>query len=674
MKPVLKTFIMTCALSVGVMAISSKIARAEDARSIGMGGTSLTISNGALSVIRNPALTSQLGWGSFNLPLSLNLQLSSFASVSEVLDLYTKLNTSLKTTNTLEMLKGVTSTLSESSVFNSLSTDGAYIKAFPQFNLLGFDGHPFPSLQLKERPIALGLNIGVNGAVIAKIGISSGFTNLVKNFPDLADAGSDIVTQATNIPSKLQKDIDKTINDSITGIQNTFKSLQTMNTSSLTSTTAIDDAKKGIDTAVNTIDKLSTDVNNQITTLVKPVQDDITKIATLLSPLETSSQSIELKAVADGHITIGVNGSAYVYENENIKLTAGANLKFFFMPQIVPVPSVIGLMDKKYSTFTQSIPAALTGELKIGKLTSISAAKTTIDSLPSNLTTIITNTTGKIKTDANKVKADLDSIKTSIPTATDDIATALTKANELSTKVTQLQTDVNTTLSNVTGIASSKEIQDAITTNTTNIKKLQSDLVSDLNKNVSGKITEMFQIGPGVGVDLGLYGEIDNKFLVGFAVQNLVYWPATVREAEWTLNLPSDLKGVGFTATVPVPKSINYTASEPIGIKLGGALLMDKLLPDTPALSDTIVALDVEQVFEAPPARQIALHIGAEKKLGPAYFRLGGQIGGLGHMVTIGLGVRGGPFALDLGYGATNPINPLASRAMAVSLNTYLQF
>ena len=102
-------------------------------------------------------------------------------------------------------------------------------------------------------------------------------------------------------------------------------------------------------------------------------------------------------------------------------------------------------------------------------------------------------------------------------------------------------------------------------------------------------------------------------------------------------------------------------------------MLVDKLLPEMPALADTMVALDIEQVFE-DPARMVAVHLGAEKKLGPVYFRLGGQIGGLGNMMTLGLGVKGGPFVLDLGYGASNLINPLASRAMAVSLNTQLQF
>ena len=116
----------------------------------------------------------------------------------------------------------------------------------------------------------------------------------------------------------------------------------------------------------------------------------------------------------------------------------------------------------------------------------------------------------------------------------------------------------------------------------------------------------------------------------------------------------------------------NYNLSEPFAVKLGGAYKLDKL---TPFLSHATVLVDLEQVFNGRP---FATHLGFEKGwfFGSAgiYGRLGAQLGGLGNMATIGFGVKAGPFNIDFGYGASNPINPVGSKTAVAALSTSLNF
>ena len=679
MKPKVKTILMTCALSLGVISIIAPSVRAEDAKSLGMGGTALAVPNGPFSVYVNPALTSKLGWGSFNLPISIDHNMTASAPIGNILDLSLSMagiKTSGKSFDAL--LTEYINVLSKSPVFETLP-NGLSIKAYPQMNILGYNGKPFGDLKINERPVAFGLNVSAGGAAIFNIGVSPGFTDIMKDIPDFLTAMTDINKQGTDISSKVASDLPKLFTNSVTELQNSLKSVQSMNASTLTSAAGVDSVITTIDNSMASLDKIAGDANSQITSILKPVQDDISKMITILSPLEKEKQYLNLKAVGDGHLTVAFNSSASVYEDQSVKVFAGANVKMFFMPQIASVPSGIGTLssvgtpDSKYKSLTQSIPMSIDGRIEINKLESLSQAKTTMDAIPASITKAFNDTTSSIKTSVNKVKTDLQDIKTSIPLATDDPATAFAKLNAINSKSTGLQNDLTSTMNTVAGVTTSTVMQDAVKATTQNVTDLQKSVISDVNKNIKGTISEMSQIGPGVGLDLGVYAEIEKAYMVGLSLQNLVYWPATVRESQWNFTLDTTkAQPFGFATTDPVTKTINYTASEPIGLKLGGAILIDRLT-DIEALKETIVSLDLEQVFEQP-SRAFAARIGLEKKLGPAYIRLGSRIGGIGTIFTAGLGIQGGPFVIDIGYGASNPFNPMASNSAALALNTSLQF
>ncbi len=120
------------------------------------------------------------------------------------------------------------------------------------------------------------------------------------------------------------------------------------------------------------------------------------------------------------------------------------------------------------------------------------------------------------------------------------------------------------------------------------------------------------------------------------------------------------------------PQSTNYNLSEPFAIRFGGSYNLGKI---NPYLSNTIILGDVEQVFNGRP---FAAHLGIEKGWmfgsNGVFARLGTQLGGLGNMVTVGIGAKGGPFNISLGYGASNPFNPLGSNSAIAALSTSLAF
>lgn len=601
---------------------SKSYAEATDAKSVGMGGTTLGSSNGAFTPLRNPALITDVN-AAFLLPLSPTINfggnVNSFGAFIPTGDIK---NTSV--------LSGYLNNISKNLIGDTLK-----FEVSPDLPIIGFTGTP---IKLADRNIGLGLNLFMKGNASFQLsGFNSLFITGVNTFTSSQGVSNDIQTLSS-------------------GFTKTFSNLQLPTSSALSSPESI----------------LSTAEEFRSSTLQPVIKagNDSMKIAdgilqttdTIITGLEKlQNQGLGGALYADGHGVVSFSVATQVFQNKDLSLSLGTNIKGFFIPYNPtgnPISSVLGGDAQK----DKLLPFNVNTKLTLGSLKSLTEVKSIFEE---QIKPLVTDAKDILKLASNLDK-ELEEI---IPLAKENIENVAMRLPELQNIASELQNkyaSVNDRLGNNGS---------GLTSLGNNIKN---QFIEDLkNLKISGE--QFYDIAPfGVGADIGAQLKVGKNANIGLMLENpIVIWPSKSRKLTAALNTDmllagkADLNSILNSATKTENGNGNYNLTEPFAIKLGGGYKLDDVAP---ILTNSIVMADVEQVFNGTP---FALHLGFEKAwlLGPAglYTRVGGQYGGLGSFFSLGLGAKLGALQIDAGYGANN-INPILSSNVVASLSTSLNF
>lgn len=601
---------------------SKSYAETNDAKAIGMGGTTLGSTNGSFTPLRNPASIIDVN-SSFLLPISPTFQfggnVNNFGSFIP--------NGDLKNTS---VLSSYLNTISKNLMGDTLS-----FQFSPNLPIIGFTGTP---IKLSDRNIGLGLNLYVKGNTTFQLsGFNSLFITGVNTFSSAQTVSTDIQTLSS-------------------GFMKSFSNLQLPNSSQLSSPQAILDIAENFRT--NTLQPILKTGNDSM----KIADGILSTTETIINGLEKiQNQGLGGALFADGHGVISFSTATELFKNKDLSLSVGTNIKGFFIPYNPagnPISGVLGGDQKN----DKLLPLNINTKLELGTLKSLTEVKTAFED---QIKPIITDAK-----DILKLATTLDSqLGEVIPLAKENIDAVSSKIPELQNTASELQSKYGS-ISGKLGSSGS-----SLTSLGNNIKN---QFIEDLrNLKISGE--QFYDVAPfGVGADLGANLKIGKNANIGLMLENpIVIWPSKSRKLTAVLNPETllagkaDLNSILNNAEKKENGSANYNLTEPFSVRFGGGYKLDDV---SPLLSNSVVMADVEQVFNGTP---FAIHLGIEKGwlLGPAglYTRIGGQYGGIGNFISLGLGAKLGAFQIDLGYGATN-INPILSNNVVASLSTSLNF
>lgn len=642
-----KTNYLSLAIA-SILLCTNSYAETVDARSAGLGGTTLGQANNAFAPLRNPASMVDIGWGTFMLPLSPVINIGNNS----------------KPINSFTALIGNKDIASASIDLASgfFNTESSRLEIQGVFPLLGFSGAPIKNFAIMGQPVAFGLNLWGRGVARANFTSSKGLGELLSNSPTLFSSFNEIQQQSNNISAQFSgvssltipnvekfRNLNPNNQSEVNAVINEIESFQTSTLKPLIASS---------DTSITSIDKVTNDLKNVLNNF-----DDLSK----------NKQNGKADVVADGHAVIAVSGASHLFKNDMVDISVGVNLKGFFFPA-----------NTNYSSFTGSnnnnslvniiggpqganklIPVTVNTTIETGPFKSITDIKNTVDT---KLSPLVQNAKDLINT-AKTLDGQLDTV---IPKARENAFSAVQDAVAIQSTVNSLQSQ-SRTISNSLTADFSKNL----------ISEIQTSLTNDL-KDVKINFSQMTDVSPlGFGMDLGAQAKIMDDITLGLVLENpLVLWPAKMKNNQLSFDqtkLQASLgqSNVQLTSLFNIvedknPQSTNYNLSEPFAIRFGGSYNLGRI---TPYLSNALILADVEQVFNGRP---FAAHLGLEKGwmfgTNGVFARIGTQLGGLGNMVTVGVGAKGGPFNISLGYGAGNPFNPLGSNNAMLALSTSLTF
>jgi hypothetical protein len=498
----------------------------------------------------------------------------------------------------------------------NLGTQTSRLEATVGVPIIGFNGHPFP-LRLQNAPVDFGLNLYVTGGANVVLGGTQGMLGLFTNSSAILNNVSTLQSAVTTGPQQLQT--------AVTQAQAAFAGLQNVNDPA-----AIAGALNSSVTALETL-------NTSLNAVLNPVQSAANSVTTALAPFGTDAQRLNLTAAADGHLTLAATAKATVLQTQvkglPITLSLGANLKGFIMPQVASMPSLVGSLTGDTSATDKVPPVATSISVATQPLSSIAGVTKSVQDASS----VISTAQSTFASVLNSVKQAQTAANSGDPQAA---FAALPGAITAGQQAAQSLPQITSLVGNLSGI--------------------QTTLTNDL-KNIKLQATSFSEVSPlGFGADIGAVAQIGDEIAVGASLDNLfVLWPGKQRVTNLMLNLGG---GSPFAADPSAPattQNANYDLTEPRALRLGGTYRPTKV----PGLT---VAADVEQVFNGRP---FAAHVGGEYRVANILgLRLGGQLGGLGNMVTAGLGAKAGGFNVDLGLGSD------FSRAAQGALNFSLAF
>jgi hypothetical protein len=582
-----------------------------DARSLSMGGARAAASQGtAFAPLYNPAALS--GNGSMMLPLSFNAGLGNnvitFGQVGQLISMF---GNSSPSNNLLTGIGGLV---------GNLGTQTSRIEATVGVPIIGFNGRPFP-LKVQGAPMDLGFgfNLYLNGGANIVLDGTNGMLGLFSNSSKILTDVSALQAAVTTGPQQLQ--------GAVAQAQQALASLQTVNPADPTA----------VSTALNTSYTALESLNTQLNSVLGPVQSAATNVTQALAPFGTDAQRLGLTAAADGHLTLAITGKATVLQTNvkglPINLSVGTNLKGFIMPQVTSMPSLVGSLSGDTSARDKVPPIAAQISVNTQPLASIAGVTKTV----SDANQVISTTQSTFTSVLGQVKQARDAVNAGdLQTASGALPGVISAGQQAATA-----------LPNVTGMVSG-------------LGGVQQSLMTDL-QNIKLQATSFSEVAPvGFGADLGAVAQIGDEIAVGASLDNLfVIWPGKQRVSNLMLNTAGGSPFVADPSAPATEKNANYDLTEPRALRLGGSYRPTRV----PGLT---VAADLEQVFNGRP---FAAHVGGEFRVANVLgLRLGGQVGGLGSMVTAGIGLKGGAFNVDLGGGSD------FSRSAQGALNLSLVF
>jgi hypothetical protein len=622
----------------------SGLAQAEnvDARSVALGGTTMGLANGAFAALRNPASMIDVGWGSFILPFSPTINVGA-------------------NTNTFNAFipPGGPGTNQDNYIKNLIDsftkTPNARLEAQSVVPILGFTGTPFTNLSVMGKPFAFGVNLWGKASAVGSSTFSPGLANAISKAGSLFESFNNIQTNSTNLSGQFQS------LSAGSSIFPDFSKLSSANEAQRSSgVTESSNFQKNVlqpfITGVTALDQGSTQIS-----------DILTSIDILSKEQQTGKGDI----AADGHAVVALSGASRIFNNQMIDLSVGVNLKGFFFPANPQTSSVIpatassnpiaGAIFNSSGT-AKLLPVTVSTDMKLGPFKSISEIKDVVDNQLKPILQDAVNIIGPAKELDQQLSSTIPKAQTSAASQTD--------VNAMNLSQTKIETQAT-----AVGIKLASAGADFFSQSANTIK---SSLIRDLSA-VKFNLNQVSDVAPlGFGVDLGFQARIMEDIVLGLMLENpVVIWPAKMTTNEVSFN--SDALNAGsfdpakiFKTASGGTKDTNYNLTEPMALRFGGSYHLGKL---THYLNNAYFLADVEQVFNGRP---FAAHLGFEKGwyFGPAaiFGRIGGQIGGLGSVVTLGLGFKGGPFNIDFGFGASNPFNPAGSNAATAALSTSLNF
>lgn len=624
---------------------TNSYAEIVDARSAALGGTTLGQPNNAFAPLRNPASMTEIGWGNILLPLSPAL---TIGNTSKPISSFTALiNNKNIGSASLDLVSGF---------FGSESSRLEVQSILP---IIGFSGAPFKDFSIMNKPVAVGINLWGRAVSNANFNSSKGIGQLISTTPSLFNSFTELQKQSAGI------------NSSFSGINTiTFPNLQSVNPFDKAS---VDAAITEVESFQNNTLKPIINTSDIAISSISKATNDLKNILTGLDDLSKNNQNGKSTFVADGHAVVAISGASEVFSNNIMDISLGVNLKGFFFPANMNYSSFTGANNTNpliniiggNQGANKLLPITLNTSIETGPFKSISDITNIVDS---KLLPVVQSANDLL----NTAKTLDGQITTILPKAKENISNAFSDAPAI-------QNTVNTLVSQ------SNSIRNTLSTDFSNklVGDIQSSLYNDL-KDVKINFSQMTDVAPfGVGMDIGAQARIMDNIVLGLVLENpLVLWPAKLKNNQMTFDQSKLQNSVGqsniqLTDLFNIiedknPQSTNYTASEPFAIRFGGSYGLGKL---NPYLLNTTILADVEQVFNGRP---FAAHLGLEKGwtfgTNAVFARIGTQLGGLGNMFTLGVGAKGGPFNISLGYGASNLFSPTGGNNALLALSTSLSF
>jgi hypothetical protein len=592
----------------------------------------------------NPAATANFGWGRFRLP-SVHIDIGSSVPIDSSIQDFTSLGKSL-TTLVSSFSSGqtasndiATSTKTQLSKTLAPFQSGARLDYETEIALVSFAGSPFPALQIANRPLSLGLNIGAETRGYANVQFSKEFSDslstLADSLPELISSGTTVAGLTSNASQLTSQTAQLTSN--LTQLVTAGNQLlQNPSTQQLGTVTTLASQVSG------NVDQLLVPAKS----LTKAVTDSAATTQGLLNTIKgASSGGISLDSANDLHVTVALSGAYPVYETQDIKVSVGTNLKLFLMPFNVPFRS-LGLNSD----------SSVMGQIKVTDfvgLKNLDGVQSTLDSL--------TQAAG----DVDKLIAQAESVKKELDTANQNLGN-----NNIAAIAGQVQPLINSVTTANQALQTS---QQSINTALQNVNGIQQTLSNELQQvSLKGSITT--PSGAGFGLDLGVNAILFRNLHLNLTLQNpVVVWQGTERPFEARVASSTGQLQPSLAFQDDQAKSVNYNATVPFAVLFNGRYNLDEVLPN-------FQGLYLNGRFEyVNNGRNPGLTLGLQKQFGNAYAGLGGRLGGISSMIYGEAGLRlASNFGLDLQLGVSPAGTGIPAPGMSwlnsALLGMYLQF
>ncbi|MEZ0375520.1 MAG: hypothetical protein ACAI44_40910, partial [Candidatus Sericytochromatia bacterium] len=336
-------------------------------------------------------------------------------------------------------------------------------------SLAGFGGSPLAMIQLGNKPLALGLHVGseTRGFIDARFSdqFNKSLVALTAQLPDVFATGSRVAQISSQAGSVIQQvnaltaDIDNLANRASDFFNN--PSQQELN-QLLTVLGEVDDEVDALLPTARALTGVVSSTSSGARNLLGAVKN-------------ASGGGIQLTAANDLHLTLGVGGSYPVFENDQFKISVGAQAKLFMVPVTVPVRNLQIDSD-----------AGLLGKLEVsevGGLTDTGNLDATLDSFDKAVASV--NTTIDA---AEKLSADVDKVTTAVD---------VKDFSQIASSGSSLVAD-GLAFNNSIGAATTNVQQAAVS-----INNIQRTLINQLS-GVNAKGTLTTPDSAGFGLDLGV--------------------------------------------------------------------------------------------------------------------------------------------------------------------------
>lgn len=471
-------------------------------------------------------------------------------------------------------------------------------------SILGFAGTPIASVQIADRPLALGLNLGLEtrGYLNAQFSkeFNQGMVNLSGSLPDilaintrvnqLGDGAGSVISQLNQLNTNI-----------VTLAERAEDFFENPSNSSLNQ---LNQVLGRVDDNVDNLIPAARQLNEVVGATSKGAQNLVDAIS------NAGNGGVQLSAANDLHLTLGLGGSYPVFQSQDIQVAVGAQAKLFILPVNVPLRSL-----------NLDTDAGLMGKLEVTQVQGLNQ----FDQIEANIETF--------ERTVSSIDTSLDSLE-KVSASTDKVEAAISQRNlqNLSSSGTEL-VENGLAFTQTMGSTTSN-IQQAASV----ISNFQSVLLNEL-RDVNAKGTLTTPDGAGFGMDFGVDAILYKQLRLGLLLQNpIVLWQGTERPFEGRL-ITTQGNRIRLQPTLDVDdegaKKVNYTATVPLSVLLNAQYRFDDLLPRFPGLY-------AHGQFEyVNNGRTPALTLGLQKQWDPiGYLGLGSRLGGISPLLFLEGGLR----------------------------------